>query len=67
LGIEGAFESEVLRPADEELVPLAELEEEARGCDAKLEPERCALLGALFQHGETIATEFPRSVRTIFD
>jgi hypothetical protein len=66
-GIEGAFESEVLRPADEELVPLTVLEDEARSCDAQLEPERCALLGALFQHGEVIPTEFPRSVRTIFD
>jgi hypothetical protein len=67
LGIEGAFESEVLRPADSELVPLPALEQEARSCDAELEPERCAMLGALFQHGEVIATEFPRSVRTIFE
>jgi hypothetical protein len=67
LDIEGAFESEVLRPADGELVPLAELEDEARTCDGELEPERCAMLGALFEHGEVIATEFPRSVRTIFE
>jgi hypothetical protein len=67
VGIEGAFESEVLRPADPELVPLAELEAEGRSCDGELEPERCAMLGALFQHGEVIATEFPRSVRTIFE
>jgi hypothetical protein len=67
LDIEGAFESEVLRPADRELVPLAELEDQARSCNGELEPERCAMLGALFQHGEVIATEFPRSVRTIFD
>jgi hypothetical protein len=67
LGIEGAVESEVLRPADRELVPLAELEDEARRCDGELEPERCAMLGALFQHGEVIAAEFPRSVPTIFD
>lgn len=67
LGIEGAVESEVLRPADRELMPLAELEEEARRCDVALEPERCAMLGALFQHGEVVATEFPRSVRTIFE
>jgi hypothetical protein len=67
LGIEGAFESEVLRPADEELVPLAELEAEARSCDAELEPERCAMLAALFQHGDVSTAEFPRSVRTIFD
>jgi hypothetical protein len=66
-GIDGAFESEVLRPADRELVPLAELENEARSCDGALEPERCAMLAALFQHGEVIAAEFPRSVRTIFD
>jgi hypothetical protein len=66
-GIEGAFESEVLRPADRELVPLGELEEEARSCDGELEPERCAMLGALFQQGEVVATEFPRTVRTIFD
>lgn len=67
LGIEGAFESEVLRPADQELVPLAELEAEARRCDAALEPERCAMLNALFQHGGVIDAEFPRSVRTIFE
>jgi hypothetical protein len=67
LGIEGAFESEVLRPQDRELVPLADLENEATSCDAELEPERCAMLGALFQHGEVLPTEFPRSVRTIFD
>lgn len=66
-GIEGAVESEVLRPADRELVALAELQEEARRCDGELEPERCAMLGALFQHGDVIAAEFPRSVRTIFD
>jgi hypothetical protein len=67
LGIDGAFESEVLRPADQELVPLADLEDEARNCDAELEPERCAMLGALFQHGEVVPAEFPRSIRTIFD
>lgn len=67
LGIEGAFESEVLRPEDRELVPLGELEDEARRCDAAVEPERCAMLGALFQHGEVIAAEFPRTARTIFD
>lgn len=67
LGIEGAFESEALRPAEGELVPLAGLEEQARSCDAELEPERCAMLGALFQHGDVIAAEFPDSLRTIFD
>ena len=67
LGIEGAFESEVLRPEDRELVPLTELEDEARRCDGQVEPERCAMLGALFQHGEVVAAEFPRTARTIFD
>lgn len=67
LGIEGAVESEVLRPADRELVPLAELEAEAQSCDAGLEPERCAMLGALFQHGDVVPAEFPRTVPTIFD
>ena len=67
LGIEGAFESEVLRPLDRELIPLAELEDEARRCDAALEPERCAMLDALFQHGEVLPTEFAPSERTIFD
>jgi hypothetical protein len=56
-----------LRPADEDLVPLAELAGEAQICDGELEPERCAMLAALFGHGEVIATEFPRSVRTIFE
>jgi len=67
LGIEGAVESEVLRPADRELVPLAELEVEAQSCNGELEPERCAMLEALFQHGEVIGTAFPSTVRTIFD
>lgn len=67
LGIEGAFESEVLRPIDRDLVPLAEVEDEARRCDAALEPERCDMLGALFQNGEVIATEFSPSIRTIFE
>jgi hypothetical protein len=67
LGIEGAFESEVLRPADQALVPLAELEDEARRCDATIEPERCEMLGAVFQHGEVIGAEFQSSLRTIFD
>lgn len=67
LGIQGAVESEVLRPADRELLPLAALEDEARRCDATLEPERCAMLAALFQHGEVIGAEFPSSLRTIFD
>jgi hypothetical protein len=67
LDIEGAVESEVLRPLDRELVPLAELEAEARGCDGALEPERCAMLGALFQHGEVVGAAFPSSARTIFE
>ena len=54
-------------PADRELVPLAALEGEALSCDAAIESERCAMLGALFQHGEVTGAEFPRSVRTIFD
>jgi len=66
-GIEGAVESEVLRPADRELVPLDELRSEAGSCDADIEPARCAMLHALFDHGEVVSAEFPRSVPTIFD
>lgn len=50
--IDGAFESAVAVPISVYEVELSSLRREARECDAGLEPGRCEMLGALFDHGE---------------
>jgi len=67
LGIEGAVESEVLRPRESALVPLDELRGEVQSCDVDAEPARCAMLDSLFNHGEVLPAQFPSSLPTIFD
>ncbi len=55
------FESEVLRPADSEEIDLSKVLQESRACDPRLEPQRCALLGAIFDqagiHGQAFSPE----------
>lgn len=46
--IPGAFVSGALRPADDELVSLGQLQRETRSCDRAREPERCDMLHAIF-------------------
>lgn len=53
------------RFADRE-VPLDELAQQALECDPGAEPERCALLGALFS-GPTLRASFPPEMTTCFD
>lgn len=50
--IDGAFESAVAVPLSAYEVDLESLRGEASECDAEQEPTRCAMLGALFDHGE---------------
>lgn len=53
------FASEILRPPPELDVTLDQLRHEAAGCDASTDADRCALLGALFDHGEVRAGALP--------
>jgi hypothetical protein len=54
------FESDNIAPFDMDEVDLASLRAEHSSCDAAAEPDRCALLSALFDHGEVRAA--PRGI-----
>jgi hypothetical protein len=49
------FESAIIPPFDTMEVDLPALRAERESCDAASEPGRCALLSALFDHGEVRA------------
>jgi hypothetical protein len=61
------FESEVLRPADSEEIDLWKVLQESRACDPSMEPQRCALLGAIFDQGGIHAQAFSREAGTIYN
>jgi hypothetical protein len=61
-----AFISRAIRPAPEERVGLPELHLEARRCDALAEPERCAMLVAVFGQGNVVDAEFPATLGTFY-
>lgn len=61
-----AFVSQALRPAPSERVGLAEMLAEARACNAEAEPERCAMLQAVFGAGDVVDHDFPDSVATFY-
>lgn len=61
-----AFESDVLRPADFDEVDLGNLAEESKSCDPAVEPQRCALLGAVFDQGGIHAQAFSRDAKTLY-
>jgi hypothetical protein len=54
------FESDIIAPFEMYEVDLAALRAERSNCDPAAEPERCALLSALFDHGEVRAA--PRGI-----
>lgn len=67
VGLPLAFISQALRPVANQHVPLSKLMAELDACDAREEPERCALLGALL--GVTPAPlegDFPATFNTFF-
>jgi len=51
---DGAFESAVAVPLSPFEVDLESLRQEAAACEPASEPQRCAVLGALFDHGEVV-------------
>jgi hypothetical protein len=57
--------SPALRPEPWQRVPLDELQSEVADCDADAEPERCALLHALFdQRPAPVEHDFPMTYPT---
>ena len=65
-GTARAFSSAALRPTEESLVSLSSMQEQAETCDAAAEPGRCALLDALFDHGDVRSQAFPEELPTFF-
>lgn len=61
-----AFESRALRPVPRERVSLESLAEELASCDPAREPERCALLDAVFGAGAVVDREFPETLATFY-
>lgn len=57
--VRGAFTSAVVKPTSFFAVEVDDIERERDTCDAALEPERCAVLHALFDHGDVVQTAFP--------
>jgi hypothetical protein len=62
-----AYVSGAFRPLPRTRVSVGSLADERQRCDPAAEPARCAILGALFDHGEVRAQEFPAGLPTIFN
>jgi hypothetical protein len=54
----GAFSSEILKPTPFFAVDVAAMRGEGDACDPALEPERCAVFQAIFDHGDVVQTAF---------
>lgn len=61
-----AYESEVLRISDFDDVDVGNVAVESKSCDPAMEPQRCAVLGAIFDQGNFHARAFAREARTIY-
>jgi hypothetical protein len=58
------YVSQALRPFSGQRIPLADLALELPACDVSLEPDRCALLDALFGWGAALDWDFPKEMAT---
>ena len=62
-----AMISPAMRPRPAQRVPLAELQAELDACDPEVEPDRCAMLDALFgRDAPPIEWDFPATYPTFF-
>lgn len=61
-----AFSSRALQPRPDFKVDLDYLRVETRGCDSAIEPERCAILKALFNYGPVQSQDFPAGMPYAF-
>ena len=66
LVLAGAYESDVLRPKKTQEIDLPFLQSETALCDPSLEADRCALLKAVFEHGELDVQHFRTRPAPIF-
>ena len=57
-----AFSSVAFRPNPAHRVSLETLGQAQIACDARAQPERCAMLTALFGHGPVLQAEFPNTM-----
>jgi hypothetical protein len=62
-----AFHSLALRPDPRSVVTLESARAERAACPDQDVGERCAMLRALFDHGEVLPRDFPEALPTIFD
>jgi hypothetical protein len=62
-----AFESGVFAPRPSDVVPLQQMQADWTTCDPRTEPERCAILSALFARGPVVTGSFSPDAATIFD
>ena len=60
------FESDVLRPSDSDLVAIGNVEVESKQCDPAAEPQRCALLAAIFDEGNLVPKGFSQAAKTLY-
>lgn len=60
------FESDAYRPNPAYDVPIDDIRLEHELCDPELEPERCAMFSALFDHGPVEYHAFPEEMRIFF-
>lgn len=60
-----AYVSNALRPYDLDLVPLDRVRAEWLACRPEQEPDRCAMLEAIFGHGEVRHRPFPAEFPTL--
>lgn len=63
----GSYDSVAVRPTDDSLIDLAILRDLSEVCDPLTEPDRCALLSAVFDHGEVVQGAFPSDYPTLYD
>lgn len=61
-----AFESEVLRPSDSDLVDLGYVDQQSKSCDPAEEAQRCNVLRSVFDQGGIHSRSFSRDARTLF-
>jgi hypothetical protein len=57
----------VFKPLKAQEIDLTFLRDQHLACDAAAEPERCAMLAAIFAHGELVPRAFSDKARTIYD
>lgn len=67
VGTSPAYASVALRPHPRERVPLHEVRREALSCDPVAEPDRCAILDAIFGFGEVLSHDFPLEMPTFYE